>query len=185
MILINTYYHWKICSLCLNTHIHLHVMGRGNTTIRYKRRHANNPTSLRSVNDLISYVGTSLPHPWTNRNLILTSSHPTCNTSRIPTVCLYECSASTLHAASVKTAVLLLLLASLLCKWEVSHDRDHSTSPGSLTFHTPCFCYSAHAQPMPVTFTLLAHAKCRAILETHRSCSAVSTYDKLFKDHLF
>lgn len=36
--------------------------------------------------------------------------------------------------------------------------------------------YSTHAQPMCVTFTLLAYAKCRAILETHCSWRTVTPH---------
>lgn len=87
-----------------------------------------------SENDMISYVRTSVPHT-------LNSHAPRHDTPHAthPGLQSVFMNVKLPHAASVKYAVLLLSLASLLQKWEVSHDRDYSTSPGSLTFRTACF----------------------------------------------
>ncbi len=180
---INTYYRRKTCSVCLNTHIHVYVMDRANTTVGYKRRHANNPTGLRPVIDLISYVGTSTSELTETSFSRLHALHAT----RLGSLQSVFMNVQPPHfTLSVLKLLFFFCYLPHSSRSGKSHmTRDHSTSPGSLTFHTPCFCYSTHAQPMPFTFTLLAHAKCRAVLETHCSCSEVSPYDKLFKDHLF
>lgn len=82
----------------------------------------------------------SLLYRWTNTNLSHLPSHLTWGTSKTPAVCLW-----------------------MFCP---------RTSSRSLTWQRPLhlfrlinlsfamFCYSAHAQPLPVTYTLLAYAKC-------------------------
>lgn len=67
----------------------------------------------------------------------------------------------------LKTAVFLQLLASLLQKAVSLIWQRPLHYSGLINLSYTRFCYSVHAQPMSVTFTLLAYAKCRAILKKH------------------